>query len=58
MRIPALALNVFFFLQAKAEEKKLLSQRTESHEESDQDEEPRENLQLNKESNPKDKAER
>lgn len=45
------------FCKAKAEEKKLLSQRTESQE-SDHDEEPRENQQLNKENKPKDKTER
>ena len=47
------------FFKAKAEERKLLSQRTESHEEYDHDDEPAmENQQLNKESKPKDKAER
>lgn len=43
--------------KAKAEERKLLSQRTESHE-SDHDEEPKENQQLNTENKPKDKTER
>ena len=48
------------FFKAKAEERKLLSQRTESHEEYDHDDDQpaAENQQLNKESKPKDKAER
>ena len=44
--------------KAKAEETKLLAQGVESQEESDQDDEPKENHQLNKQSKVKDKVER
>lgn len=44
--------------EAKAEERKLLSQRTESREESDHDDEPSENQQFTKQTKSKDKTER
>ena len=53
-----MSFDMISFFKAKAEERKLLSQRTESHEESDLDDEPKENQQFNKESKPKDKPER
>lgn len=49
---------LLILFKAKAEETKLLSQRVESQEESDLDDEPKENQQLNKHSKMKDKVER